>query len=182
MRELAQMLRCSLPTAQRLVEQYPDLPVLERGGLGKSWRFDGEAVIEFLQAKRAEEEAKDAERNEALAQLTLPIGRKSEAGAPISLDDEIKAAKLRQLQRDELREMRFLVQTAEVRTALEQALRRFGQMQASAVTRVCRAHNLPEAVQRALEREFMDVRSAFVRETEAALETDGADEPASLFG
>ncbi|MDE8344644.1 MAG: terminase small subunit [Acidocella sp.] len=181
--ELAQLLGCSLPTASKLTLDYPDLPIIERGGLGKQWRFDGEAVIAFLQEKHLLEEARNAERNEALAQLMLPIYRKDDRDNKISLDDQLKAAKLRAAEREELKESRFLVPTHEVRTALERAFRRYGQLQESALERVCKAHNLPEAVKRVLEREFADARTAFVRESAAALAmSEDGDEPTTLFG
>ncbi|MDD2794375.1 MAG: terminase small subunit [Acidocella sp.] len=181
--QLSQQLQCSLPTARKLIQDYPDLPVIERGGMGKQWRFDAGAVIAFLQAKRDEELALAAQRNEALAQLTLPISRRDETGAEVSLDDKLKAVKLRAAEREELKESRFLVPTHEVRDALEKAFRRYGQMQNSALDRVCKAHNLPEAVKRVLEREFAEARTAFVRDTTAALATkEDGDEPRSLFG
>ena len=172
--ELAQALRCSLPTVSALVKRWPDFPVIERGALGKAWRFDLHAVVDFLTARREEEEAAAAEKNELLAQLTLPIGRRDESGRAISIDDEIKAAKLRALQREELKENGFLVPTHEVRLALERALRRLGIALDGAIDRTARTHNLPEAVKRALEREFADARTAFVRDAAEYL-TDPAE-------
>lgn len=162
--ELARALRCSLPTVSALLKRYPDFPVVERGGLGRAWRFDLPAVIGFLTARREEEAAIASERSELLAQFTLPIGRQDESGQMISIDEEIKLAKLRALQRDELKEAGFLVQTHEVRQALERALRRFGTALDSAIDRVARQHNLPEPVKRAIEREFADARAGFVRD------------------
>jgi phage terminase Nu1 subunit (DNA packaging protein) len=147
-----------------MIKRWADFPIIERGGPGKEWQFDGEQVVAFLQAKRDEEESAQAQKNELLAQLTLPIGRKDMSGRAISIDDEIKAAKLRALQRDELKEAGFLVPTLEVRTALERALRRFGQALDSAVDRAARKHNLPDAIKRSLESEFADARIGFVRD------------------
>lgn len=181
--QLAKQLGCSLPTARKLVQDYSAMPVIERGGLGKQWRFDAAEVIAFLQAERDREEAEQAERNEALAQLTLPIIRRDEMGKKISLDDKLKAAKLRKIELDELKETRFLVPTLEVRTALERALRRWVQAESNVIERITKSHNLPDAVRRAMEREFNDARTAFVRDaSEFLTNPEGGDEPISLFG
>jgi phage terminase Nu1 subunit (DNA packaging protein) len=165
MAELATMLGCSLPTAQRLPVRYPDMPVTERGGLGKSWRFDAEAVLAFLEARKAEEEAERAARGELLAQLVLPIGRATDkAGNEISYDDQIKAAKLRKVLRDEEVESRFLVSTQEVRTALEKLLRGLATNMGAALTSIQRDHNIPEPVMAAIRAKFDNARTAFVRD------------------
>ena len=181
--QLAQQLKCSLPTARRLTVDYPDLPVIERGGVGKPWRFDMAEVVAFLQAKRDEEAAEAAERNEALAQLTLPLRGQDDKGATISLDDQLKAAKLRQVQRDEMKEARFLVPTLEVRVALERAYRKLGNALDSALDRAMKSHNLPEPLKRSLERDFAEARTAFVKDaTEFLQMKEGGDEPLTLFG
>ena len=37
--ELAQALRCSLPTVSALVKRWPDFPVIERGALGSALAY-----------------------------------------------------------------------------------------------------------------------------------------------
>jgi phage terminase Nu1 subunit (DNA packaging protein) len=176
---LAQALGCALTTIDAMVKRWPEFPVVERGGPGRQWEFDAEAVVAFLQGKRNEEERSRAEKDEMLAQLTLLPARRDEAGRPLSIDDEIKASKLRAIQREEMKENRFLVPTHEVRRALERALTRYVQVQESALQRVVKTHNLPEAVERALRREFEEARTAFVRDAAELLE--GGDEQQSLF-
>ena len=162
--QLAQQLRCSLPTVDAMIKRWPDFPVVERGGLGRAWKFDAAAVVNFLQDKRDEEERAQAEKSELLAQLVLPIERRDHDGKKLDLDDELKAVKLRKALREEQIESQFLVQTHEVRAALERSLRRFGQSLDSAVERVVKTHNLPDAVKRALVLEFGEARTAFVND------------------
>lgn len=182
LKQMAKQLGCSLPTMSALVDRWPGFPVIERGDLGKQWRFDAEAVVAFLQEKRADESRLKAARDEQLAQLTLPIIRTDDAGRTISLDDQLKAVKLRALQREEAKEKGFLVPTLEVREALERALRRYGDVEASAIERVVRNHNLPDAVKRALEREFQEARVMFVREAGKFIADTAKDDGLALFG
>jgi hypothetical protein len=62
-------------------------------------------------------------------------------------------------------------------------IRRYAQIQESAVQRVCAAHNLPEAVRRAMAREFDEARTAFVQEMmERVSPGEEGHEPRTLFG
>ncbi|WP_298214619.1 terminase small subunit [Acidocella sp.] len=181
--KLAELLGCSLPTVSALIKRYAEFPVVQRGGLGVEWKFDPQAVVEFLQARRAEEESQRLERDEQLAQLRLPSLFRDEPGGKVSIDDQLKAARLRQIEREELKEAGFLVPTHEIRAALERMIRRYAQIQESAVQRVCAAHNLPEAVRRAMAREFDEARAAFVQEMMARVSPGEEDhEPRTLFG
>ena len=179
--QLATLLGCSLPTVTALIKRYPDIPIVERGGLGQEWKFDGPAVVAFLQARRDEQNQARAAKDEQLSQLALPITERDGDADKVSADERLKLARLRQLEREELKEAGFLVPTHEVRAVLERAMRRYAQIQESAVERISNTHNLPEAVRRALVREFQDARAAFVAELSAGLKGEG-DEPRSLFG
>ena len=179
--QLAERVKCSLPTMRVWVNKYAAFPVIERGGVGKPWKFDAEAAIEFLRARQEAQLAENAERDEALAQLSLPMARQDKDGKEIGLDDQLKAVKLRTLRREEAVAERFLVPTQEVRTALERAFRRLGQAETSALDRVVKKHNLPEAMKRALEMEFADARTAFVRDVgEFLVKPDVDDEQFAL--
>jgi phage terminase Nu1 subunit (DNA packaging protein) len=71
--ELADILRCALPTLDRLMARYGDsFPVVQHGAKGREYRFDPEAVISFVQAREAERRATDAQRDELMAQFTIP--------------------------------------------------------------------------------------------------------------
>lgn len=56
-RELAHRLGISVPTLDQLLLRNPDFPVLTRGGNGRQWQFDGDAVAAFTEAKRLAAEA-----------------------------------------------------------------------------------------------------------------------------
>lgn len=84
--EMAAKLGVSLPTMRALIQRYSDLPVLARGTNGQPWQFDPAAVIQFLDARRAEEAASKAERSELLGQITLPFDNTASTGH-VNLDE-----------------------------------------------------------------------------------------------
>jgi phage terminase Nu1 subunit (DNA packaging protein) len=170
--QLSQLLRCSLPTVNALVKRYSDFPIIERGGLGREWKFDGNAVIAFLQSKRNEEDQAQQRRSELLAQCTLPLPGVERVESDLDIDDQIKAARLRALQREEAKTNGFLVPTLEVRVSLERAFRRLGQSLDQMAERIAKRHNLPEAVKREMAREIDDMRTAFVRDAGTMLTSD----------
>ena len=170
MADLASVLGCSLPTAQKLTARYPEMPVIERGGMGKSWRFDAEAVVEFLRERKREEESARIERGELLAQLVLPIGKPVDAaGREISYSDQLKAAQLRAALREEEKETGLLVSTVELGPKLRDLLRSLANNQSAALSAVQREHNIPEPVMAAIRAKFDNARTAFVRDAGALL-------------
>ncbi|WP_428484896.1 hypothetical protein [Rhodopila sp.] len=140
--EIARLLGCSLPTVNAYLVRYgEDFPVLDRGGRGRDWRFDHEAVVAFLDGKRADEAAADADRQAALQQAMLPLGHNG--GPPMDAEPSLRPAellalmKVRRLQREEAYACGRLVEASKVQHALQdllatwnrelhQALRRFG--------------------------------------------------------
>ncbi len=93
-RELHLKLGVSRPTLDAWIDRYPDFPIVERGTNGTPYRFDPVAVIAFLKAKQDEQAKRNAERDEQLAQLVLPLDRpSSEPGKIISAEERLKEAK-----------------------------------------------------------------------------------------
>lgn len=94
LQEMAEALGVSVPTLRRLLRRYPDFPVVSRGSNGVAFRFDREAVLAFVRAKRAEEEASRAQRDALLGRIALPpeITGEGEEAAP-SADDRLKHAR-----------------------------------------------------------------------------------------
>jgi hypothetical protein len=141
--ELAKILGCSLPTLATLIDRYgDDFPVLFRGGPGRGWSFEAEAVQTFMADKRAKDQAGDADRQAALRQFALPLGHN---GGP-AIDEEpslrpseqLMMWKVRKLQREEAYACGRLVEVTKISAALEtllgawnrelhQTVRRFGQ-------------------------------------------------------
>jgi phage terminase Nu1 subunit (DNA packaging protein) len=177
LKELANLIGVSLPTAAALVDRHPDFPVIERGGLGKNWRFDAASVVEFLRAKRAEEAAERAARGDMLAQMVLPVdGPKDAAGKELSYKDQTDAAKLRALLRQEEIETRFLVRTDEMRTAFEKLHRALAANMTATLTAVQREHGIPEPVMQAIRAKFDNARTAFARDAADFLRRPDEDE------
>jgi phage terminase Nu1 subunit (DNA packaging protein) len=85
-KEMAAVLGVSLHDLGRYLERWPDFPVVKRGGMGREWAFDGEAVRAFLAEKEAAARLAADERRAAMAQLTLPL-----PGASGMLDPLAKA-------------------------------------------------------------------------------------------
>lgn len=71
--ELAQRLKCSVPTVTALLTRYPNLPVVQAGTNGRPWLFDFAAVAGFIADRRAEERIATEQRDDLLDQLTLPL-------------------------------------------------------------------------------------------------------------
>jgi phage terminase Nu1 subunit (DNA packaging protein) len=122
--ELAQILGLSLPTVSAYMVRYGEaFPVLERGGRGRDWWFESDAVTAFLDARKAEDEAGDAERQAALAQLTLPIGHNG--GPDLEAEPELSPAelltmwKVRRIQREEAYARGRLVEAHKVKSTVE---------------------------------------------------------------
>jgi phage terminase Nu1 subunit (DNA packaging protein) len=180
--ELAGLLSVSLPTAKKLVEKYPDMPVLERGGQGKAWRFDAEAVTSFFAEVREREEAERAARGDLLAQLTLPLGKERDkaTGKELSLREMIDAAKLRKVLREEEIDSGVLVSTAEMRAKLETLIRAMVANQLGALNAIEREHKIPSAVMAAIRAKFDAARTVFVRDAAQYLNATN-DEPGGLF-
>lgn len=153
MGEMARILGISLPTMRELPLKHPDLPVQQRGGSGVPWAFDPEAVQAFMKAKKDEEAAAEAARNEALAQLAFPGGdllppeERNQTAA-----DRLKNATA-MIKEDELRKQRgFLIQTTDMRQRLTSAWTMLAQALNAMPSNIGRRHNLPDAVVRDMRR------------------------------
>ena len=147
--QMAEALHISRPTMRELLKRYPDMPVVRRGSNGVPWQFDKAAVIDFVQAKRAEEAAAGAARDEYLAQIMLPMeGIVSAEEEGLSPGDRLKAAQA-MIKEDQLaRERGFLVAKTDMRAALTEIWADLGRALQSMPTAIGRKHNLPDAVTR----------------------------------
>jgi phage terminase Nu1 subunit (DNA packaging protein) len=151
--EMARKLGISRPTMREMITRYPDFPVLREGTNGVPWQFDPEAVIAFVQARRAEEEAGKAERSELLAQISLPDSLLAPPeDLQITPSERLKNAQA-MMKEDELRKQRqFLVATAEMRQRLSAAWTPLNQALQALPAAIGRRHNLPDDVVRAMRR------------------------------
>jgi hypothetical protein len=96
--EMAEKLGVSKPTLGQWIRRWEDFPVLSRGSNGVPWRFDPHAVVAFVAARRAEDEASNAARAELLGQIALPFEQPSGAADLAEMGQIYKLAK----QADEL--------------------------------------------------------------------------------
>ena len=174
-RELARVLGVSLPTIENYLDRYDDFPVVKRGTNGSSYVFDPIAVRDFLDAQQALEQESEARRQEAIAQLGLPLNDAalSDELTPKERLDYVRAIAAE----DKLRlERGFLVQTAETRMAMTAAISRWNRALHAAVRQACRDLSLPDAVQRDLIARLSETQRALVRELKLEAE---AHEPAA---
>jgi hypothetical protein len=165
--ELAQILGVSLPTLAAWMADHGDaFPVLERGGRGRDWWFDHEAVTAFLDARKAEEEAGDAERQASLRQIMLPLGHNG--GPPITTEPQRSPAemltimKIRRLQREEAYACGRLVEVHKLKSGLENVLGALNQSLRVTVRRFGREHGLSPEVTDALDEAIKDTQRNLV--------------------
>lgn len=162
---LAERLGCHPNTLITMIKRWPDFPVVVRGSKGRPWLFPAQDAVAFVEARRAEADTLTMERQRMLADRVVDAGVDGSRGRDeVGIDGLIKAAKLRLLQRDELKESGFLAPTHEVRVVLERAFRRLGHAMSGALEHVARRYNLPDAVIRSIETEIAEMRTAFVHE------------------
>lgn len=175
-RQLADRLGVHPMTVSAMLRRWADFPVVQQGSKGKPYLFDPDQAVAFVQAKEAEQQrrAQDLQRQLEAAGTAPPFGHR-ERQPETDLDDLIKGAKLRALQRQALIEQGDLLPTHEVRITLERAFRRFGDALDGSIERVVRAQNVPDSMRRALEREFADMRMTFVRDVAAELQAGDGD-------
>ena len=169
-RELCLILRISRPTLDAWIDRYGDaFPILERGANGREYRFDPEAVTAFLRDRQAEDANRRAERDQQLAQLMLPLPDQRPDSAIVSLDDQIKAARLNAMRLAEAERARQLVPAAEVADHLGSIFAALNRNLAAFVRQIGREHAWPEPIIRATEDRLAEVQRAAVREATASL-------------
>lgn len=151
--EMADKLRISLPTLRKMLRKYDDFPVVSEGRNGVAWQLDPAAVIDFVQRKREAEAASEAERDDLLAQISLPIeDLLPPEERTLSAADRLKTAQA-MLKEDEVARQRgHLVLKTDMRARLTEAWVPLTQFLQALPGQVGRRHNLPDAVVRDMRR------------------------------
>jgi phage terminase small subunit/phage terminase Nu1 subunit (DNA packaging protein) len=147
-RELCGILNTTGPTLSAWINKYGDrFPVARVGSKGTEYLFDPAAVIEFLRGEQQRQQEQRAQRDEALAQLILPLGdeRSDESGAP-SLEDQIKAARLNQMRVAEAERAGKLVQSDMVIDLFSRAFADLSRDARQFVGQLGREQSAPQAV------------------------------------
>ncbi|MDE2165524.1 MAG: terminase small subunit [Alphaproteobacteria bacterium] len=168
-RELAtRILKCSLPTIDNLLARHPDFPVEQRGDLGRSWIFDPQRVIDFLKAKRDEEEAAAIERAEFFSQFDFGLEPPEEIKG-LSPAQRLAMVRAKREERRLAIETGFLADVAKLRATLEPVLRKHAIFFDTLPAKLARELNLPEELMLALRRELDAERRQFVQAIGEAL-------------
>lgn len=175
-RELArQILKCSLPTLNDLIERYPDFPVELRGSNGVEWQFDAARVTKFLEDQREAEQRDSVARSELFKQFSLPIDEiAGDEAAGMSPTQRAALARARMAERKLALESGFLLQAAETRQALQTTLARFGKFLDGLPAELGRQFGLPDDVTVAMRSRIDEQRRQIVRELQAFLTQDRA--------
>lgn len=151
--EMARVLRVSLPTLRAWIRRHPDFPVVAEGRNGLPWELDPEAVIAFVRRKKDEEAARQAERDDLLAQISLPIEDLVPAeNRGLTAAERLKLAQAMRVEDEVAKQRAFLVQTSEMRARLTDAWGPLNQFLQSLPGQLGRRHNLPDAVVRDMRR------------------------------
>jgi len=166
LKQAAVLAQVGVHTMLALIERSPDFPVVERGRRGRPWRFDGEAVASYIKSRRAERANAFEKRQAAMRDV---VGLPSGPDDNLSLDDRIKATKLRELLRAEVRQCRQFVIVDDVRRALSRSRAIWGAEKTAFLKRVAISHNLPEVFVDKLSRELNDTDQALERNLDELL-------------
>lgn len=164
-REMAKILRWSLPTLDAWISKHPDFPIEQRGSVGVEYLFDPRAVVEFIRSRREDEERLDAKRVAALAQFALPIDEVAPEGATAlgpAARASLAQARLREQQL--ARNAGLLVETSKVRKVLAAGWTTLGRGLDALPGQIGRNHNLSDDVVRDIRKAIDDHRRAAVRE------------------
>ena len=165
--ELCQILGVSAPTLAELIQRHgAAFPVLERGGRGRDWWFESEAVVAFVDARKAEREAADTERQAALRQIALPLGHNGgpamEAGPSLRPADMLLLMMVRRIQREEAYACGRLVETSKLTNGLGKVLREWNSHLHATVRQFGRDRDLAPELVADLDRALTDCQQKFV--------------------
>ena len=170
-KELAKLLKISRQTLDLWIERWDQFPVLERGTNGREWQFDPAAVTDFLRARREEERQRKEARDEALAQLSLPLD--DDEAMPglsgLSAADRLRMAQLAKLQREEAERLGKLVRRDEIEAALVEGLPELLRAVRDAARGKCIEFRMPDEETRRLDGAICAAWTARVRELQVRL-------------
>jgi phage terminase Nu1 subunit (DNA packaging protein) len=168
--QLAEALGVALPTLSAWIIKYrPEFPIQSVGSNGRSYVFDFPAVFDFLRAKKDEQEASRAERDQALAQLVLPLGLVEPEPAPtLSIKDQVLAVELRRRLREEAEKAGRLISADEIGAAVSAVLARLNRDTRAFIQQLGREQDWPTGYTQSVLTRFGDTQRSAV----AALKTE----------
>ncbi|GBQ69693.1 phage DNA packing protein [Ameyamaea chiangmaiensis NBRC 103196] len=184
-RELARLLRVSLPTLTSWLDKWPEFPVVERGTNGVNWQFSVDDVVTFLSDRQAEEQARKADRDEELMklQLTLDLGLKSEPeslpSSRVPVKEQIDLMRLQEMKVRQAEKCRQLVKVDEFADLAGGAFAQIARESGIFVRRLCQELNCSDAQLRHAEIRFADMQRGIVEKVMRAMESgdDAGEQP-----
>jgi phage terminase Nu1 subunit (DNA packaging protein) len=167
-RELARVVKCSVPTIDSFIYRYPDFPVVKRGAAGADWVFDPDAVRTFLEAKKLDGVAAEEARAKFLAKWTatamLGVDETGGDDTRLAPAQRLAAAKARIVERELAIKSGLLTPTSEVRRNLAVLVGGFAKFLDNLPGQLSRDFSLPEPVKRGIKKKIEDERRSLARE------------------
>lgn len=163
--ELAERLKCSLPTLDAWLRGDPDFPVKQRGSNGVAWQFVLTDVIAYL--RRQDEEAQRAidERKSLFEQFRLPLDEIASPEAEgLTPQQRAALALARQREHDLALAAGQVVMASDMREAYRRVFRAFGRFFDGMPAQLGRMHNLPDPVVRSIRAQVDEQRRNLVRD------------------
>jgi phage terminase Nu1 subunit (DNA packaging protein) len=167
---LAEALGMSAPTLDALLRRHPDLPVAFRGTRGIAWRFDLEAVQQFLLALKAAKADAATRRAAQAEQCSDEVG--ATRAAARTPRHRLALARAQRVERELAVKTGALAPTSEVRQALTAAFACLQRDLRSFLRALAREHHWPDAVLRRHEAELARMQRAYVAEMRDELASD----------
>jgi len=173
--EMAGILSCSVPTLDKLIDRHGDnFPIMSRGGRGVEWKFDPEAVVEFLRRMEAEAVAAGQARDAVIEQFMLPGVAQEAAG--VSPADMLRLAQVRRLETDQAIRAGFLIEVAALRPKFEDAFSKLRRESAAAIRSTLTDNAIPETIIRTIESRVNEAWNRAIDAVQRALANE-SDEP-----
>lgn len=165
-KQLALALGVHLVTLDRWLIRFGEaVPCIQRGALGKPYLFDIAATVDFFRIQREEEAARQRDRDEQLAQLSLPIELTgTEPPGVLSLKDQLLALQLRTKQREEAERMKKLVSAEAMREALAETFAGLSRTLHRRLRMACLERGLPDEVIQKLDRAITEAQREAVED------------------
>lgn len=162
--QLAAALGISMPTLSTWILRHgAGFPVIERGGRSGGWRFDLDAVMAFLDARRTEAaEAREGNRTllDALPVPDLAPSPRAPDGSAIR--EQLDAWKLRRIEREEAERTGALIPADAFKRRASAAFAQLARDMHAMIRQVARAEGWPDPKLREVEARLNDMQRRVV--------------------
>lgn len=180
-RELAVVLGVSVPTVDAYLLRFTDFPVVRRGAPGVEWQFDAAACVDFMRAQRDAEHQAEAARQDAAAQLAMPVDVIVPAeDRALDPAKRLQIARARAVERELAMKAGLLVPTSEVRQVLGTAFAALGRDLQAYVRQLGADHAWTDLQQRDADARMAETLHGFRRSAERLLADPGEGDHGQL--